>query len=77
MATQAELTAQLQAASAKIEKVGGETRSLITKVQELTDVINNLPEVSPELKAAADNVTAQLEIVDGLVPDAPEEEPNT
>lgn len=73
--TQAELAAQLTAATAKIDKIGTETRGLITKVQELTDIINNQAEVSPELQAAADAVDAQLTIVDELVPDATPETP--
>lgn len=70
MSTQDEIIAQLQAQSTHIQKIGDETRSLLTKVQELLDIINS-GEVKPELKAAADAVDAQLQIVDDLVPDAP------
>lgn len=70
MATQAELTAQLEANAVEIQKIGTETQSLIDKVNELLAQLQNAP-VTPELQAAADAVTAQLKIVDDLVPDAP------
>lgn len=68
--TQDELIAQLQADSAKIIKIGTETRSLLDKVQALLDQIA-AGEVKPELAAAAADVQSQLNIVDDLVPDAP------
>lgn len=68
--TQDELVAQLQADSAQIIKIGNETRSLLTKIQELLDQIANQP-VPDAVTAAAADVQAQLGIVDNLVPDAP------
>ena len=75
MATQAELTAQVNTLTAKVEKIGTETRSLLTKIDELTEVINTGGEVTPELQGAVDALSAQADVVDQLVPDAPEEPP--
>lgn len=69
--TQAELTAQVQAANDKLTKIGGETRGLLTKIDELTALIASGPPVTPELKAAVDALTAQAQVVDDLVPDVP------
>ena len=68
MTTQQELAQQLTETTAKIDKIGGETRSLLTKIQELTDAVNNAGNVSPE--AALQALKAQVDIVDNLVPDA-------
>lgn len=70
MATQVELTAQIQAATDKLTKIGSETKSLLKKIDDLMAVIANGP-VSPELQAAADALSAQADVVDALVPDAP------
>ena len=70
MATQADLAAQLTATALQVEKVGGETRGLITKVEELLAQLAASTEVNPELQAAADAVKAQVDVVDALVPDA-------
>lgn len=72
MATQQEIIAQMEAQSAEIQKIGSETRTLIEKIQALIDQINQ-GEVTPELAAACQAVTDQLQIVDELVPDAPPE----
>lgn len=70
MTTQQELAQQLTETTAKIDKIGGETRSLLTKIQELTDAVNNAGNVSPEVEAALQALKAQVDIVDSLVPDA-------
>lgn len=69
MSTQDEITAQLEVQATHIKKIGDETRSLITKIEELLEIIRN-GEVKPELQAAVDAVGEQLQIVDDLVPDA-------
>ena len=71
MATQAELTAQVQAISATLTKIGTETSTLLTKIDELKAVIAAGPPVTPELQAAVDALAAQAKVVDDLVPDAP------
>ena len=71
MATQAELTAQVQAATTTLAKIGTETSTLLDRIAELTNVIANGPAVSPELQSAVDALTAQAKVVDDLVPDAP------
>jgi uncharacterized protein (DUF2344 family) len=68
--TQDELVQQLKDDSAKIIKIGTETRSLLTKVQELLDQIA-AGTVKQEVTDAAADVQTQLGIVDDLVPDAP------
>lgn len=76
MATQKELQTQVETLTAQVGKIGTETRSLITKIDELTEIINNQAEVSPELQAAVDSLQQQVIVVDELVPDAPAPDPN-
>ena len=73
MATQAELAASIAAITAKVTKIGTESTATLAKVQELQDVIDNLPTgtVTPELQAAVDALAAQVQIVDDLIADAP------
>jgi len=71
METQTELTAQLTEIAVKVEKVGVETRTLLTKIEALQDALENQGNVTPELQAAADALAVQVEIVDNLVPDEP------
>lgn len=68
MATQAELVEQVKAIGDKLTKIGGETSTLLTKVEELKALALN---ASPELQAAVEAVAAQAQVVDDLVPDAP------
>ncbi len=70
MATQAELTAQIKANTDKLVKIGTETSTLLQKITDLTDIIANGP-VTPELQAAVDALTAQAQVVDDMVVDAP------
>ena len=70
MATQAELATQLNTIKTQLVKVGTETTTLLTKIEELKQVVLNQP-VTPELQAAVDAVAAQAKVVDDLVPDAP------
>lgn len=69
MATQQELAVQLTTATDQLKKIGGETKTLLQKVDELTAIINAGGPVSPELQSAADALTAQAKVVDDLVPD--------
>ena len=69
MATQEELAAQLTAATEQAAKIGGETRTLLTRIEELLAQIAAGSVVNPELQAAADALKAQLDVVDGLVAD--------
>lgn len=70
MATQAELVVQVKAATDKLTKIGTETSTLLQKITDLTTIITNGP-VTPEMQAAVDALTAQAQVVDDLVPDAP------
>jgi arsenate reductase-like glutaredoxin family protein len=67
--TQTEVIVRLNLAAEKAAKIADETRSLLTKQTALLEEIANLQNASPELTAAADAVSAQLDIVDELVPD--------
>lgn len=69
--TQAELAAQLTAAKEEVIKVQGETRKLIDLNKTLLDAIANGPAVSPEVKQAADELSAQVKVADDLIPDVP------
>lgn len=71
MATQADAAAQLNAVNDKLTKVGTETSALLDEVQKLKDAAANSDQVSPELQAAIDAVSAQADKVDNLVPDVP------
>ncbi len=72
MDTQAQTAAKVQAVTNELVKVGTETRSLLTKIDDLTAIINTgAVNTSPELQAAVDALTAQAQLVDDLVPDAP------
>ena len=70
MASQAELAVQIAAVTEKVAKIGTETRSLLTKIDELKAVIAAGAEVSPALQASVDALSAQASVVDGLVEDA-------
>ena len=70
MATQEEVTAALVAAKAHVDKIGTETRTLLTRITELlAQIAANQSTVTPELQAAVDDLQAQLQVVDDLVPD--------
>ena len=71
MATQAELVTELQAISAAVGKIGTETTATLAKVAELEAALAAAGEVSPAVQAAVDALKAQVEVVDGLVPDSP------
>lgn len=76
MANQQELAQQVKDLTAKVNKVGTETRTLLTKIDELTAIIaEGGTVVSPELQAAVDDLQIQVNVVDELVPDAPTEPP--
>jgi len=70
VATQAELAVQVTALTDQVGKIGAETRTLLTRVEELLAVIAAGGEVTPELQAAVDGLKAQVQVVDDLVPDA-------
>ena len=71
-----ELAPMLTAVSEQVAKIGGETRQLLVRIQELTDVINAGGDVPPEVMQALENLEAQVAIVDELVADpAPPEDP--
>ncbi len=68
VATQAELTASLNAVNAKLTKIGTETAALLAAIVDLRGQLANAP-VSAELQAAVDAVAAHAQAVDDLVPD--------
>lgn len=67
---QDELAQSLSDTAAKVEKIGTETRTLLTKIDELTTAVTESGDVSPEVQAALETLQAQVETVDQLVPDA-------
>lgn len=75
MATQKELTDQINALTGIVVKVGSETRTLLTKIEELLAQIGNEGEVSAELQTAVNDLQAQVDVVDALVPDTTEPTP--
>lgn len=71
MATQAELAAELQAVATQLNKIGGETSTLLQKITDLEAVIAAGPALSQDLIDAVAAVKTQAAVVDNLVPDAP------
>lgn len=63
-----DLAPQIDALTAQVAKIGTETRSLITKVQDLTDALASTP-VPAEVEAALLALGEQVAVVDALVPD--------
>lgn len=70
MTTQTELATAIEAVTANVAKVEGETRTLIAKVEELTAALAAAGNVTPEVEAALAALQAQVAVVDALVPDA-------
>lgn len=68
MTTVQELGPQIETLTAQVAKIGTETRSLITKVQDLTDALASTP-VPAEVEAALLALGEQVAVVDALVPD--------
>lgn len=81
MATQKELTAEINALGETVSKIGSETQTLKQKVTDLEDALENQTDASPELVAAVEALKTQVQVVDELVPDGevpppdPEPEP--
>lgn len=67
MTTVQELGPQIETLTAQVAKIGTETRSLITKVQDLTDALAS--PVPAEVEAALLALGEQVAVVDALVPD--------
>ena len=71
MTTQVEGVVEIQAVKEQVTKIGTETSTLLTKIEELTQAIENAgKDLSPEVQQALDDLKAQAQIVDDLVPDA-------
>lgn len=70
MATQMELASDLAAIAANVEKIGVETRTLLTKISELQAALDAAGGTTPEVDAALAALKDQVTVVDNLVPDA-------
>jgi hypothetical protein len=71
MATEAEITGLLTAATTQLQKVAVESAATLQKVTDLETIIASMgSNVTPELQAAVDALRAQVQLVDDLVPDA-------
>lgn len=71
MTTQVEAAVEIAEVTAKVTKIGTETSTLLAKIQELIDQINNAgQDISPEVQQAITDLQVQAQIVDDLVPDA-------
>lgn len=69
MATQAQAAQQLTDLGTKLDKISGETTSLVEAVRDLTAQIATAGEVTPELQAAMDAVGSKADAIDALVDD--------
>lgn len=72
MTTQQELAQQLTGITTQLEKIGAESATTLEKVAALEQALADAGNVTPELQAAFDALKAQVQIVDDLVPDAPQ-----
>lgn len=70
MATMEQLTADLEAVTEQVAKIGTETAITLQKVIELEDALAAAGGTTPEVDAAMIALKAQVQIVDELVPDA-------
>lgn len=70
-------TTQITALTTQVGKIQGETSTLLQKIADLTAVIEagGAGSTTPEFDAALAALTAQVAVVDGLVPDEPPELP--
>ena len=66
----AQLVAAINTATDKADKIGNETRTLLTKITDLLEQLTD-EEISEEAQEAITALEIQLDVVDGLVPDAP------
>lgn len=69
MSTQTDLVVRLNAINVTITKVGDETRSLLTKIEELVAALANGDTLSPEVDAAVSALAEKAAEVDALVAD--------
>jgi acyl transferase domain-containing protein len=70
MATQIELATSLATVTAQVTKIGDETRTLLTKIADLTAAVAAAGTTTPEVDAALTALQDQVGVVDALVPDA-------
>lgn len=75
MATQEQLAADLAAVTANVSKIGDETRTLLSKIDDLTAAVAAAGNTTPEVDAALAALKAQVAVVDDLVPDAADQAP--
>lgn len=77
MDTREELAPALEAATERLKKIEGETRLLISRVEDLTAAVASARNLTDREKAALAALEAQTGVVDLLVPDvtAPPAEP--
>lgn len=68
---QSELAIQLTETTAKIEKIGAETRALLAKVDDLQAAVDVAGDVNPDVLSALSALQSQAATVDAPVPDAP------
>jgi hypothetical protein len=71
MATQAEEVARLNSLLALVDKVGTEIDGALTEIQQLKDIVANIPNADPALTAAVDALQTRLQGLDLKIPDAP------
>lgn len=74
MGKQQELAGELNKVTEQLKKIGTESAKTLDAVKKLEEQIAN-QEVSAELQKAFDDLKAQVQIVDELVPDATPTEP--
>lgn len=70
MASQTELVDSINLLTSNVAKIGTETRTLLQRIADLENAIANGGPVLPAVTEALAALQAQVNIVDGLVPDA-------
>lgn len=75
MATQSEVAQTLTDLTAQVAKIGDETRTLLDRIADLQEAVDNAGSVDPAVLDALAALQAQVTVVDDLVPDSAPEEP--
>lgn len=71
MASQEQLAQDLNTIREQVEKIGVETSATLQKVADLEAALAAAGTTTPEVDAALQALKDQINVVDGLVPDAP------
>lgn len=69
MATQIQIAEQIRTLTSQLNKISAESTATLNKITELQAIIDGGAPISDELQSAFDDLKAQIQKVDDLVPD--------